>query len=678
MYRLILPLIVIFFINTLSFGVEKQEINLKDLITQAKVLKKRGRVVLNFEKIDIKLLAYFMGELANKNIVLDPKIRGEVSLLFSKPISIKDAWAVFSTILKSKNYTMIDYGSYVQIIPESMSRKSTPPFSKKTPKEDKLITFVYGIKYADITNVLNVLKGLKSPRGIILSYNPTNTIIITDYASTVKVLRNVISFIDTKDSSLSLKVYKLKYADASEITSALNVAFSDTTKKGIIFKTHAIKSQNAILIKTQEKIFPLIESLIKTLDTQTEKVTLRTFWIVHLKNTKAEDLANVLNKLLENIQLVTFDTTTTTTTKGKKSKKSKNRSMELLRRIYSKKKTSSAEKPKIIAEKSTNTLIIYANKEEYEQIKRIIDELDQRKKQILVSALITEVSEQALKEIGVRWQILGTQGGAAFRGGISKQDFFSTLKSSGLIAGVLSSAGTTINIGGTDFFFPDLVFLLSLLQKGSGFNVISSPKILTMDNLEAQINVAQVVPFAESTKFDINGNPIITFDYKEVGLKLKVTPHISGNNVILELHQEINEVVSLEKLQLGQITYQIPTTTKREIDTTITVENGKTVILGGLISKKTIKSMEGIPLISKVPVVGRLFRYNSDEFNKTNLFVFITPFIIESPEQLAKITEDLQKLSEKLVKQVKKQKERQLEKRKEKDIFEDYRKYFGG
>ncbi|NPA52232.1 MAG: type II secretion system secretin GspD [Aquificae bacterium] len=675
MSRLIINFVIILAISFFSYSVEKTDTDFQQLLAQAKLFKKTGKVTLNFEKIDIKLLTYFMGELADKNIILDPKIRGEVSLIFSKPISIQDAWAVFSSILKSKNYTMIDYGSYIQIIPESASKKATPPFSKDDAKEDKLITYVYELKHAEITHVLNVLKGLKSPRGTVLSYNPANTIIITDYATTIDVLKNVLSFIDTKDASLSMKIYTLKYADANEVASALNVAFSDVSKKGIIFKTHALKSQNALLVKTQEKIFPLIESLIKTLDVETEKVTIRTFWIVHLKNTKAEDLANVLNKLLENIQLINFDDTSKTSTSSKKKRKT---STDLLRRLYTKRKTSTIERPKIIAEKTTNTLIIYANKDEYEQIKKIIDELDQRKKQILVSALITEVSEQALKEIGVRWQILGTQGGAAFRGGIAKQDFFSTLKSAGFIAGVLSSAGTNINIGGTDFFFPDLVFILSLLQKGSGFNVISSPKILTMDNLEAQINVAQVVPFAESTKFDINGNPIITFDYKEVGLKLKVTPHISGNNVILELHQEINEVVSLEKLQLGQITYQIPTTTKREIDTTITVENGKTVILGGLISKKTIQSMEGIPLISKIPIVGRLFRYNSDEFNKTNLFVFITPFIIESPEQLAKITEELQKISTKLIKEVEKKRKVKFEKIEKKDIFEDYRKYFGG
>ncbi len=296
---------------------------------------------------------------------------------------------------------------------------------------------------------------------------------------------------------------------------------------------------------------------------------------------------------------------------------------------------------------------------------------------MLVSALITEVSEDKLREIGVRWQILGTQGGASFRGGLSKEDFYASAKSSGFITGILSSVGRSIEIGGQNLFFPDLLFLMSLIERGSGFNIISSPKILTMDNQEATINVAQVVPFAESTKFDINGNPIITYDYKEVGLKLKVTPHISNKNVVLELHQEINEVVKLEKLQLGQLTYTVPTTSKRELDTVITVQNGKTVVLGGLISQKTVRSMEGIPLVSKTPIIGNLFKYRSNQSTKTNLFVFITPFIIHSPEDLSKITELHQKLSQKLTEKTEKREKKRIEKKKKENIMEQYNQFIG-
>ncbi len=700
---LIISMSFVFIFNSLSIAEEK-ELTFQEVIQQAQLFKKSGRAKLNFEKIDLKLLSYFIAELTDKNLVIDPNIKGDVSLIFSKPISIRQAWDIYTAILKSKNYNAIDKGSYVEIVPEGISRKTTPPIITKTTNGDKIATFVYELKNADMNNVMAVLRGLKSPRGNVLPYNPSRTIIITDFASNIGVMKNVLDIIDSVSPEEEVKIYRLQYANSSEVSSSLNVIFSDLTKKGMFFKVYNLKSQNAVIVKAPRKVIDEISDIVKKLDVQMAQPTYRKFWTVYLKNSKAEDLANILNKLLENIQLVSTEEEAAETTKEKPLKvekkqyktraeaikaKLEERYREEVRKILEKRKTTvkatgKEEKPKVIADKTSNALVIYANQTEYDAIKSLIENLDRRRKQVLVSALITEVSESALKEIGVRWQILGTQGGVGFRGGLSKEDFYSAVKSSGMIAGVLSSGGTNITIGSQTLFFPDLVFLLSLLETGSGFNIISSPKILTMDNQEATINVAQVVPFAESTKFDINGNPIITYDYKEVGLKLKVTPHISGKKVVsMELHQEINEVTKIEKLQLGQISYALPTTSKRELDTTITVENGKTVVLGGLISKKTVKSIQGVPFFSKLPFVGHFFKFNSDEMNKTNLFIFITPFIINSPEDLAKITEEHKKISEELMKlkekkEKEKKKKKKLEKKEKKDIFEEYNKYFGG
>ena len=702
---LIIGMSFIFIFNSVSIAEEK-ELTFQEIIQQAQLFKKSGRAKLNFEKIDLKLLSYFIAELTDKNLVIDPNIKGDVSLIFSKPISIRQAWDIYTAILKSKNYNAIDKGAYVEIVPEGISRKTTPPIITKTTNGDKIATFVYELKNADMNSVMAVLRGLKSPRGNVLPYNPSRTVIITDFASNISVMKNVLDIIDSVSPEEEVKIYRLQYANSSEVASSLNVIFSDLAKKGMFFKVYNLKSQNAVIVKAPRKVIDEISEIVKKLDVQMAQPTYRKFWTVYLKNSKAEDLANILNKLLENIQLVSSEqeevgTTTERRPQKTEQKKYKTRAeaikakleeryREEVQKILERRKAattkgvSKEEKPKVIADKSSNALVIYANQTEFDAIKSLIENLDRRRKQVLVSALVTEVSESALKEIGVRWQILGTQGGVGFRGGLSKEDFYSAVKSSGMVAGVLSSGGTNISIGNTTLFFPDLVFLLSLLETGSGFNIISSPKILTMDNQEATINVAQVVPFAESTKFDINGNPIITYDYKEVGLKLKVTPHISGEKVVaMELHQEINEVTKIEKLQLGQISYALPTTSKRELDTTITVENGKTVVLGGLISKKTVKSIQGVPFFSKLPFIGHFFKFNSDEMNKTNLFVFITPFIINSPEDLAKITEEHKKISEELMKlkekKLKKEKKKKkLENKEKKDIFEEYNKYFGG
>ncbi|SNZ06456.1 type II secretion system protein D (GspD) [Persephonella hydrogeniphila] len=623
--------------------------------------KKTGKVYFNFEKIDLKTLTYFISGLTGKNIVITTDIKGEASLIFSEPVSIKDAWNIYTAILKSRNYSLVNRGSFYEIVSVAYSRNITPPLKKTTEKSDELITYVYRVKYGDITYILNILRSLKSPRGMVISYNPASIVVITDTQSNVENLKNILSMIDTPSEGLKIKIYRLKYADSSELNMALSSLFSDLSKKGVVVKTFNIKTQNIVLVKAPESMIEKIDSVVKQLDLPVENPSYRRFWTIYLKNSKAENMADILNKLLANITLLSSEG---------KSKKKKTRVVPVYK---------SKEKPKVVADKVSNAVIVYANKTEYEAIRDLVQNLDREKKQVLVTALVAEVSEKALREIGVRWQIFGTQGGAGFKGGISKEGFYNLLGSSNFVAGVLSTSGTTVNIGGNDLFFPDLLFLFSLLERGTGFNIVSSPKILTMDNIEASINVSQVTPFAQSVKFDVNGNPIINYDYKEVGLILKVTPHISGKNVVMDIHQEVNEVIGFEKPQIGEISYVVPITSKRELNTTITVKNGKTIVLGGLVSKKTIKTMEGVPFFSSIPVLGNLFKYRSEDMNKTNLFVFITPFIIEKPEDLAKITEEHKKMSELLMKKdIKKKKENRIENKNSKDIFEEYREYFGG
>ncbi len=656
--------VVIFLL--ISNVITAQESDFQKLLKQAEEFKKTGKVYFNFEKIDLRLFTYFISGLTGKNIVLGTDVKGGVSLIFPEPVSIEEAWNIYTSVLKTRNYILVDKGNYYEVVSSGLYRNNTPPVRTKPEDSEDMITYVYKFKHADVTQVATVLRGLKSPRGIILTYNPANIVVITDSQANIKNLKNVISMIDTPSGDAQIKVFKLRYTDSTEITMALGIIFSDYAKRGIQVKTYNIKSQNAIVIRAPAEIFDKIKLLVSELDQPATNVISRKFEIVYLKNSRAEEVSNVLNKLLENIQLISYKEE-----KGKKAKKSVNR--------VSLSKTQ--DKPKVVADKFSNSLIIYGNENEISAIKDLVTKLDKKKKQVLVTALITEVSEQALREIGVRWQIFGSHGGAAFRGGISQEGFYNLFGSSNFLAGVLSTSGQNVEIAGNTLFFPDLLFLFSLLERGTGFNIVSSPKLLTMDNMEASINVSQVTPFAQSVKFDVNGNPIINYDYKEVGLILKVTPHISDDNIVMDIHQEVNEVIGFEKPQIGQLSYVVPITSKRELNTTITVTNGKTIVLGGLVSKKTIKTMEGVPLLSSIPIIGNAFKYKSDDMSKTNLFIFLTPYIIKTPEDLAKITEEHKKLSEKLLKKTnKKEKPKEdIDKNKNIDTFQEYReKYFGG
>lgn len=653
-FNKIFLILFIFCINFITFAEEIEQNQLKKL---AQIAKREKKVVLNFDKVDIKILTYFVSTLTGKNILYPPDLKGEITLISNEPLSIEQVWDLYTTILKSRNYDIVEKKGYFEIVPSNI-RNSVPPIAEKLVGSSELATFVYKIEKADIIQVANILRGLKSQQGLIFNYNPAKLIIITDTKNNIENLKQLISLIENLSEEEEIKIFKIKYSKSDEVATALNNLFADYGKKDISYKIVNLSSNNTIIVKAPKEIVKDVETIIDTIDIpiQGENLNYRRFWTVKLKNSKAEDIADVLNKVLENIQMIQYEISsqeskqTQETTEGKTEiSTSQNQSMPekkiITQPVYQKN-----EKPKIIAEKTTNILVIYANKAEYEAIKDLISDLDKPKKQVLVTALIAEVSEKALREIGVRWQILGSSGGATFRGGLSSQDFYNLIGSGNFVSGILTQSGKTVSISGNNLFFPDLLFLLSLLESGTGFNIISSPKILTLDNAEALINVSQVTPFASSLKFDVNGNPIINYDYKEVGLKLKVTPHISDNNIFMELHQETNEVIGYEKPQIGQISYVVPITSKREINTSIMVENGKTIILGGLVSKKTIDTMEGVPILSDIPVVGNLFKYKSNELNKTNLFVFLTPFIINSPEDIAKITEEHQKILEQLKK----------------------------
>ena len=654
-------IVILLLIFSLNISIAKEgnnsQLNLDTLLELAIKSKNNGKVLFNFEKIDLNLLTYFMSELTGKNIIVNTNLNGEASLVFNEPVSIKQAWDIYTAILKARNYNVIDKGNYVEIVSNKEIRDIIPPLNQPKGKSTKLITFVYKLRNAKLSDVYRILSRIKR-RGVIAPYYPANILVITDTEDNIRTIKSILNFIDSVDSQSEIKVYKLKYINARELSTALRNILIDYKNSLKIF---AVNSLNIILVKANSDLLQKIDSLIKDLDSSPDNLSLRRFWIIKLKNSKAKDIAKVINQLLRNAKILSKGKSANNSTLGKFT---------------------------VVADESTNSLVIYANQSEYEAIEKLVKELDKEKKQILITVLITEVSQSALKEIGVKWQIFGSRGGAAFRGGLSRDNFFSLSASGSFVVGGVSSSGVNVNVNGSPILFPDLLFLFSLLEKGSGFNVVSSPKILVLDNTEAQINVSQVIPFATNIKYDVNGNPIINYDYKEVGLILKTKPHISGNNIIIELHQEVNDVIGFENAQVGNLSYIVPKTSKRQLDTVITVKNGKTIVLGGLVSKKTVKSMEGVPLLSHLPIIGNLFKYRSESSDKTNLFVFITPYIINKPEDIAKITEEHMKLVKKLQgKKGVKIKGNVIETRElkntnsandnqSKSLYEDYQKYF--
>jgi len=634
--------------------------------------RKEGKVILNFKNADISSVVKFMSELTGKNIILDPKVRGKITLTSSKPIPLNQAWSIFTLALNLQGYGVIEKKGIVRIMPSSQAVSFADVQKPKDPGQIGI--YIYTAENTDAQQLLNAVRPFLSNFARVSVHNPSNSIIVSDTGLNINKLKKLLKQLDRKDIQSVLRIYRLKYIPAEEVQRAISPLSGLLQRKygnQVLFAT--IKSANSLVVFAPEEAQKQIKNLIDHLDKEVAGIDQRSYYVIPLQFTSVDEVSETLKSLFQRGGRVT-----------RKLQPPRIRRQEVQQPKPTspgptgrtqpapapKKRVQKAGQPKGISiittregmrigfDRGTNSIILYATPSEYKGIKKLIEKIDIRRKQVLIAVTIAEVSLSSLLELGVRWQIIGKQGSAVF-GGTSLNDIYSAFSSGSFLLGTFSRSGTEVQVGTTKLFFPDLVLLFSLIEKGSGFNIISNPKIMTLDNQEATIKVGQVVPFASGVKFDINGQPIITYDYREVGLELNVVPSVSGDNLRLSVDLQLQEIIRFETPQIGGISYTVPVTSNRFVNSDIVVENGQTVILGGLVSSKTIRAMEGIPVLHRIPLLGYLFKRSKRESDKTTLFVFITPYIIESPEELTKITEEHKKISEELERLIKQSEEEQ-------------------
>ena len=642
---------LLLFLLVLKVALPVETSLLEEKIAEA---KKKGEVILNFQNTDINELALFMGELTGKNVVVDPAVRGKMTLVFAKPLKIKEAWDLFTSALFMQGYGVVEEKKIVKIMP--LNEAISVAKFKEKPAGGELAVLVFNLRYTDAQTAMNSVRPFLSPFARVTVHTPSNSLIVADVGENIAKARTILSGIDREEIEAEVRVYKLKHLtakDALRIVSPLNTMVSK--RFGAPMVVTSSQEANALVVFAPKAALNVVERILREVDTEEVLSEQRSFYIIPLRFISAEELSQSLRSLLGG-------------TKGGGLQQITQRLFRALpqpKREEGKKQPGAArpapkqapektisfittrEGMKIGFDRGTNAVILYATRSEYEGLKELIARLDTRRRQVLIAATIVEASTRSLLDIGVRWQILGRRGGASFRGS-SLTDIYSSFLSGNFLMGVFSDVGRTVQVGETSLFFPDLVLLFSLLETGSGFNIVSNPRVLTLDNQPAVIKVGQVIPYAEGVKFDINGQPIITYDYKEIGLELNVTPRISGENLRLTITLNLEEIIDFVTNQIGATSYTVPVTSNREINSDVVVENGQTVILGGLVSTKTLKTMEGVPGLWRIPLLGRLFRRDTEQRDETTLFIFITPYIVSTPEELSRITEEHRRISEEI------------------------------
>ena len=574
-------------------------------------------VTINFDNVDINVFIRFISELTGKNFVIDKAVTGKVTIISPTKITVDEAYKVFESVLEVNAYTTVPAGSIVKIVPsaKALSKDIETRLKREISiPQDKMVTQLIPLKYADPDHLKKLFTPLISKTSVVVSYPPTGMLIVTDVLSNINRLLRIIEVIDVEGIGEEISVIPIEHATASVMAKSLTSIFqrrAGKAKKGVpgepVIRIVPDERTNALIILASEDDTFRVKQLIDLLDKETPRGEgdIRVFY---LQNANAEDLAQVLMSIPSK------------QAGGAKKGKSAVVSKEV----------------QIMADKATNSLVITSNKEDYLVLEDVIKKLDIPRRMVYIEALIMEVSMDKNFELGVRWNVFEDRGShdgrtiGTFGGSIPGTVLNAAVK--GFSLGVI---GEYITIGDTKF--PSLAAVIRAYQSDSDVQILSTPQIMTTDNEEAEIVVGENRPFL--TRQDRSGGDVdySNYEFKDVGITLNITPQINQERFVrLKISQEVSKVSKKDEYE----TEGLLTTLKRTAKTTVIIKDGHTVVIGGLIEKMIDDTTYKVPFLGDIPILGWLFRSKSRTGGKTNLFIFLTPHIIENPTEAAKVYQE--------------------------------------
>ena len=572
-------------------------------------------VSIDFNNVDINVFIKFMSELTGTNFVVDQRVKGNVTIISPSKISLAEAYKVFESVLEVHGYTTVKSGEVVKIIPSPDARSKsieTKLREEAAAPEDRVVTQLIPLKYADPVEIKRLFTPMVSKSSVILAYSPTNTLIVTDVYSNIKRLLKILKTIDITGIGQEISVIPIEYADATKLVNLLNSVFKTTGKKKkgapqIAITMVADERTNTLVVLGSEIDTLRIKKLIAMIDKETPRGKGK-IHVYYCKNATAEELAKVLQDL---------PTQQAGAPKGKQAAP-----------VVS-------GKVRISADKATNSLIIMADKEDYLVLEEVIQQLDIPRAMVYIESLIMEVAMDKSLEIGVEWTVFGEtsiDGRETLIGGGTASDIPQTgdLFRSGLSLGILTEP---VTIAGQSV--SNITAIVNAVKTDDDFRILSTPQILTTDNEEARITVGENRPYQTRSTTDVSGGGTFeSFEYRDVGKILKITPHVTEDRLV---RIQINlEVTNIDLASTGATT-TLPVTQKRTVDTTVLVQDNQTVVIGGLIDDSITENETKVPVLGDIPILGWLFKTRSVKNEKTNLYIFLTPRVIKNPAEAAGI-----------------------------------------
>jgi len=582
-------------------------------------------VTLNLKDADIGALISTVAEVSHKNFIVDPRVKGKVTVISSRPMNSDEVYQVFLSILKVHGFAAVPSGEVIKIIPDvNAKQEDIPTATAAEPGSgDEMVTRVIQVNNVSAAQLVPILRPLVPQQGHLAAYPATNVLIISDRASNVERLASIIHRID-KSSDSEIEVIPLQHASAAEVVRVLTTLTRSTTVgkgPGVAGGQQVLVADertNSILLGGDRSERLRLRAIISHLDAPQEAGGNTD--VVYLRYAEAKEIVDVLMGV------------------GKIEEKEAGQSKGTA--AGAAKRGGSFD---IQADESTNSLVITAPPDIMRTLKRVISQLDIRKAQVLVEAAIAEVSGTVARDLGVQW-LFGSSNGRTPIGivnftnaGTPITDIANAVagvasSSSSSTSGTLPSIADSLVVGGADYTKGHFSYaaVLNALASDADTNILSTPTLVTLDNEEAEIVIGQNVPFVTGSYTNTGAtsgstNPFQTIQRQDVGLTLKIKPQINeGDAMRLDISQEVSSIASSVTGAADIVT------NKRSIKTNVMVEDGQVVVLGGLLDKQVRTSVQKVPLLGDIPLLGNLFKARKSDVNKTNLMVFIHPVILRN------------------------------------------------
>jgi len=609
-------------------------------------------VMLNFVNADIEAVATAIGQMSKRNFLIDPRVKGTVNIVSSRPVPPSAAYDIFLSALRLQGFAAVESDGVVKILPEADAKMHLGSVSPRSAAEgDRLQTRVYTLKYESASQMLPVLRPIITPNNTIAVYAANNSIVITDYADNLRRIDRIIDAIDRPGGGEPVFI-PLRNASATEMANTVNRLYAadaaQADARGRI-SVAADGRTNSLIVRVDNPArLARIQEMVQSLDKPTAAGG--NLHVVFLKNAEAVRVAQTLRAVLSGESSPALNIAATAPLSTAPS-------------TIGQQPVSGGPGPSpsplsglgavgggggiVQADPSSNAVIISAPDAVFANLKAVIDKLDVRRLQVHVEALIVEMTADKAAEFGVQWQALQDLSTNATQG-FGGTNFGARGTGTNIIDGAVNpgSLGNGLNLGvvrgqvtipgiGT---VTNLAFLARALESDTKANILSTPNLLTLDNEEAKIVIGQNVPFITGqyaqTGAATTATPFQTIERKDVGLTLRIKPQISeGGSVRLQIYQEVSSVQD-QTNPAGIIT------NKRSLESSVLVDDGQIIVIGGLIQDSTGNTMQKVPLLGDIPLLGALFRYETRTQTKTNLMVFLRPLVMRERSTYAPVTSE--------------------------------------